>query len=111
MDYPIINTPEFNNWETRVTTRLRLEEPIPERTLEALRLYVNERIPTGGFLRACLENDFTVAVCAADNENLRSIVRLAKWMYVNLPSACWGSPECVDAWLRGEGKGELEDKT
>lgn len=81
---------------------------IPERTLEALRRYVEARAPTGAFLANCLVNDFVVAVCLADDENLRSIVRLAKWMYVNLPSACWGSPAKVEAWLRGEGRGELE---
>ena len=108
MDHAII-TPEFNNWATRQTAYVQREAQIPELTLETLRLYVEQRIPTGGFLRACLVNDFIVAVCAADNENLRSIVSLAKWMYVNLPSACWGSSDRVDAWLRGEGKGELEE--
>ena len=97
------------DFQERVIEHFQRETQIPELTLEALRLYVNKRIPTGGFLRACLVNDFVLAVCAADDENLRSIVRLAKLMYSHLPSACWGSPARVDAWLRGEGKGELEE--
>ena len=55
------------DFQERVIEHFQRETQIPELTLEALRLYVNKRIPTGGFLRACLVNDFVLAVCAADD--------------------------------------------
>lgn len=75
---------------------------VPERLRGGLAAYVLEGRPTGGFLRACLENNFVDAVCRADGEMTIDDVRAtAKWIYNDAPGRCWGSPGVVKTW-RGE---------
>lgn len=65
--------------------------------------YVQHKIPTGGFLEACLRNDLKEAVGRADNQNIRLLPEIVAYMYNELPSDCWGSPERVKRFLkRGE---------
>lgn len=42
---------------------------IPEHTKYALDLWVNDHLPTGGFLEAVINNNLEVAVARADDEN------------------------------------------
>lgn len=72
---------------------------IPESTRDGLIRYIDERIPTGGFLRAVLENDLREAAVRADLENASALVFIALWLYYNAPRECWGSPQRVEAWL------------
>lgn len=73
---------------------------IPRRTLEALTRYAVHQIPTGGFLRAVLENKLLDAVQAADGENLAAFVPIVQYVFNNLPAASWGSPQAVRAWVQ-----------
>ena len=73
------------------------------KNLDGLKRYVEHRIPTGGFLRAVLENDLKEAVARADDENQHVIPIYVCWLYNEAPSTCWGSPEAVKAWLGGTG--------
>lgn len=66
---------------------------------ETLKLYVEDRCPTGGFLRAVLSNDLTEACARADQRNQRQLHEIVTYIYNNLPMICWGSPEKVNAWL------------
>jgi hypothetical protein len=68
---------------------------------DAVEVYVNQRILPGGFLRACLRNDFALAVLQADHRNLRSIRTIAELIYNELPGACWGSTQAVSEWTTG----------
>ena len=68
---------------------------------DTLELYVNDRCPTGGFLYAVLSNDLTEACAHADMRNLRQLPEIVTYIYNNLPSICWGSPEKVESWLSG----------
>ena len=69
---------------------------------DALDRYAQEHIPTGGFLRAALANDFMEAVGRADHINLQSLHDIARYIYNNMPSTCHGSYDIVDAWLGKE---------
>jgi len=77
---------------------------IPDYTLEALKRYVENRIPTGGFLRAVLENNFNTAVCTADAENFKALREIAIHIYNEIPRICWGSPQKVHDWLNPQEK-------
>lgn len=70
---------------------------------EAARLYIDYGVHPGGFLTAVLENNFVRAVGSADETNLRFIRDWALWAYNDIPSACWGTVEKVDAWITKKG--------
>lgn len=61
--------------------------------------YVSQRIPTGGFLQAVLENNLLEAFGSADSDNLRDLQEIVQYCYWELPSSCWGSPQKVREWL------------
>ena len=61
--------------------------------------YVNDRIPTGGFLRAVLENNLKEAFGRADEEAVVQMKEIVAYCYNQIPCNCWGSPEKVSAWL------------
>jgi len=66
--------------------------------------YVKYRIPTGGFLRAVLENDFMRAIGKADIDNLCTITDIRDYILSELPIECYGTPEAVSKWLQGRNK-------
>lgn len=70
-----------------------------EHIKQSLKGYVNDRIETGSFLRAVLENDLFGAMGRADNENKYRINEICLFIYNELPSNCWGSKEKVNNWL------------
>lgn len=72
-----------------------------ENIKESLDMYVNHRTPTGGFLYAVLCNDLIGAYSRADLDNRRNMEDIVRYVYNELPVACFGSKERVDAWLRG----------
>jgi len=65
----------------------------------ALDRYVKDRISTGGFLRAVLENDLKEAFGRADEDAVAQMKDIVMYCYNELPSNCWGSPEKVTSWL------------
>lgn len=75
---------------------------VPEHLHDGLIAYVVDGRQTGGFLRACLENNLVDAAMRAGAdltiEELRSV---AKWIFNDAPPRCWGSPGVVKTW-RGE---------
>lgn len=66
---------------------------------EALDRYIDHHIPTGGFLRACLENDFVEACAMADPMSVHSMQGIALYLKWEMPPLSWGSSEHVDAWI------------
>lgn len=78
------------------------EYNIPNRIVEALKRYEQDRIPTGSFLRAVLENNLTEAFQRADDECLLRLRDIVSYCYNKLPSPCWGSKKQVSAWLKGK---------
>ncbi len=65
---------------------------------EGFRRYVDGGVPTGGFLRAVLENDLSLAVKRADLVNRRRIHDVVRFLD-ELPPVCWGSKRKVEGWL------------
>jgi hypothetical protein len=61
--------------------------------------YVQARIPTGSFLKAVLSNDLKEACARADYLNQHLLFEIVAYLYNEVPSKCWGSPEKVQAWL------------
>jgi len=72
---------------------------IPSNLVDALERYVKNRMPTGSFLRAVLENNLVEAVGRADSDNIRLLPEIVQYCYNNLPHNCWGSPEIVKRFL------------
>jgi hypothetical protein len=71
----------------------------PSKQMEpSVRLYVEEGIPPGSFLKAVLANDFMRAVSRADSSNGELLREWAMFVYNYLPTDCWGSYEIVDGW-------------
>lgn len=77
---------------------------IPERIKESLDAYVKERRPTGGFLRAVLENNLSESFATADIDNRECMFDIVGYVYNKFPVDCWGSPEKVRDWLSGKTK-------
>jgi|WetSurMetagenome_2_1015567.scaffolds.fasta_scaffold183302_3 hypothetical protein len=72
---------------------------LPVRIITSLHRYQHQRVPTGDFLRAILENNLLEAVMTADDENIKIIPDIVHYIYNYLPSISWGSKERVEAWL------------
>ena len=75
---------------------------------EALDRYVKDRIPPGDFLTAVLKNDLTEACGRADVFNRVNLHMIVEYAYNFMPSACWGSPEKVKAWLSTRNEEDLK---
>lgn len=83
----------------------RLEEgllKLPEYMREGLRDWVMRAEPhptgMGHFQRALFENNLVEAACAADAANEHLLRAYALFLYNDVPSACWGSPEKMERW-------------
>jgi hypothetical protein len=77
---------------------------LPETLREGMRRYIERRQPCGGFLTACLENNFADAVCLADADNALRLRDIARWIHNFAPRGCHGSREKVRTWLEGGGR-------
>jgi len=75
---------------------------IPELTQGALKRYVENKIATGGFLRAVLRNDLFGAMSKADESNRAALHAICMYVYNEMPGNCWGTAEIIDAWLKGD---------
>ena len=73
--------------------------PIPASVKASLVAYVDDRRPTGDFLRAVLSNDLSGAVRRADTDNLAALAAIVGYVYMELPADCWGSERKVDCWI------------
>jgi len=67
--------------------------------IDSLRRYVENGIPTGGFLRAILANDLKEACARADSYNRHSLFYIVEYCCNEIPSNSWGSYEKVDCWI------------
>lgn len=73
----------------------------PDDVKHSLTLYHKNRLPTGGFLRAVLENNLFDAIGRADANSFKHLGDIVNYVYWELPSGCWGNKAKVDAWLNG----------
>ena len=72
----------------------------PNNSGESFKLFVEEGVPTGSFLEALLSNNLSSACSRADHVNRRIIYEYVYFMWEELPSAAWGSPERYKDWLQ-----------
>ena len=61
--------------------------------------YVCDRQPVGSFLTALLQDKLSAAVMSADEDNRAALEQWIALMVWDLPGACWGSVQKVDAWM------------
>jgi len=80
----------------------------PIDVIESLQRYVNNKIPTGGFLHALLANDLRETFARADGVNIAKIFQIVCYCWNEIPAVCWGSYEKVDEWLKGDDNGEAK---
>ncbi len=71
---------------------------IPEYTKEAIDNWVRHGWQPGSFVQAVLENNLSEAFARADDTNTRFMKEIVMYVYNEIPSPAWGSPEKVDAW-------------
>jgi hypothetical protein len=79
-----------------------IDNGVPEPTMDALKRYIEMRLPPGGFLTAVLENKLYESLSKADGGNLKAIEEIVAWVYWHAPGKCWGSVKKVNAWLEDE---------
>lgn len=70
-----------------------------QNAIESLTRYRDDKIPTGGFLGACLENNLKEALGRADIESRANLFEIVSFIYNKMPASIQGSPEKVKAHL------------
>ena len=75
-------------------------DTIPPKIRKALDRWANEGTPVGHFVTAVLENNLSDAVARADEDSLAALHSIVGYVYNELPSPCWGSPEKTKAWAK-----------
>ena len=76
-----------------------LRADVPAHLLDGLDGYVRDRYPVGHFLTALLENDLLGAYSHADATSEAALPALVRYLHGCLPTAAYGSPAKVSAWL------------
>lgn len=84
---------------------------LPGHFYGSLKLYLENGCQPGQFLTAVLSNDLAKAVAYADHEAMESLKRIVQFVYNAIPSPCWGTPDRVHAWIRGEHKNWMAGPT
>jgi len=73
---------------------------IPDYMKDGIENYLERRIKPGSFLLSILSNNFAEAVVNADRDNLDNLPAYGYWLWNEVPSQAWGSPEKVEKWLK-----------
>ena len=68
----------------------------------SMRRYMENKVETGGALRAILENDLFGAMGKLDLDHRDALHSTVVWIYNELPSGVWGSKDKVVDWLEGK---------
>lgn len=80
----------------------------PPGCLPGLEAYRDHGRPTGGFLRAVLENDLNEAIFRAKDVNLPMLPHIVAWVHNRLATVAWGSKQKVDLWIKAGGQEGLK---
>lgn len=84
------------NWSLHTPDRIFT---VPEHMRPAIVAYIEQHQRPGEFLTAVICNDLREAVGRADDRNIGELPAYVNAFYNYAPSACWGSPEKMEAWL------------
>jgi hypothetical protein len=71
---------------------------LPDALQMGARLWIEEGIYPGHFLRAVLENDLTEAFARADDEMVVKLRDIVRWWYNEAPGGCWRGVHAVQEW-------------
>ena len=74
----------------------------PASIVAAIDRFVEHRIAPGSFVRAVLCNDLAGVFRAGDDDSLRGLRDIMRYIHWEIPSGCHGSSAKVDKWLRGQ---------
>jgi hypothetical protein len=85
--------------EEAIYRRLLEQSTVPPQLHDGLVLYLTAHIPPGSFLTAVLSNDLIHAVNRGDDDCLRELAAIVRWLYRYAPHGAWGSVASVEAWL------------
>lgn len=73
---------------------------LPEHIRGGVQRYIEHGVPPGSFLRAVISNDLWESFGQADETNRERMFDIVCFFYTEAPSACWGSPQHMEAWLK-----------
>jgi len=82
----------------------KYEDKIPPRTLKTLRNYIENGIPTGGFLYNVLLNNLMMSYGKADIENLAALGHIIMFLHNEAPWDCHGSKDRIEEWIKKGGR-------
>ncbi len=71
---------------------------LPPHLEASLRRYVEDGVPTGHFLQACIENNLIEAVGRADEESLAALPAIVGYLVNECPAYCWGFEGAMRRW-------------
>lgn len=77
--------------------------------VNSLKLYVEQGVLPGSQLQSVLRNDLKGAFANADTWRASHMLDIVSYCWNNIPSACWGSPENVEAWVKEARRKFLEE--
>lgn len=83
---------------------------IPEHTQKLLLDWVMKGRSGGDFLNTLIVGDLYGAFAHADDQNLRAMHIIVKWMWNRAPVDCITRPAFVDAWIKARQWKGLDDK-
>lgn len=78
-------------------------ERLPEHTREGARMWIENGVLPGDFLRAVLTNKLKESFMYADHINLARMFDIVSFWYNEAPADCWGSEEKVTKWFSHSG--------
>lgn len=80
------------------TAALALERMVPRSLHPGMISHALAGQPVGGFLTALFSNDLLGTLLRADDENLRCLVNICRWVWWSAPNDCHGSRKRVSEW-------------
>lgn len=86
------------------------KQTLPAHLQESIDAYVQRGRPTGGFLRACIQNDLNRALALADDDNVSLLGVIVSYLYCECPRGCWGSKGAFSDWIQRKAE-EREKET
>jgi hypothetical protein len=90
----------YDMQEIEIACEKNQSQKVPQHTLDALNRYRYDGLFPGDFLYAVLTNDFMQAFSKADDLNIANMYAIAKWVYNEMPTAAFGSPENIKSWIK-----------
>lgn len=75
---------------------------LPSHIQDGFRVYIERHVLPGSFVRACLENDLSMAFGKADEINRERLYDIVRFLHNEAPGTCWGSREKVKAWVKAK---------